>query len=113
MAKGQADQQIAYAARAEEALKMAQEKIEVIEPDQDLTDALHAFQSSYIKALPAKSMSDRGIADPSPLIAEYTQLEAKWHDLLGTIERNDPDAVAALLEKEIYSKLDLDQLTSR
>lgn len=92
---------------------MAQEKIEVIEPDQDLTDALHAFQSSYIKALPAKSMNDRGIADPSPLIAEYTQLEAKWHDLLGTIDRNDPDAVAALLEKEIYSKLDPAQLTSR
>src|SRR3546814_14552090 len=91
MAKGQADQQIAYAARAEEALKMAQEKIEVIEPDQDLTDALHAFQSSYIKALPAKSMSDRGLADPSPLLAEYTQLDTKCHYLLGTIERNSEE----------------------
>jgi len=113
MAKGQADQQIGYAARAKEALAMAEKKIKVIQPDQDLVDALHAFQSSYIKELPAKAMKDRGIADPSALIAEYTTLEAKWHDLLGTVDREDSDAVAALLEKEIYGKVDLDQLISQ
>ncbi len=110
MAKGQADQQIGYAARATEALDMATKEIEVIQPSQDLVDALKAFQSSYIKELPAKSMKDRGIEDPSALIAEYTQLQDKWHELLNTIDRKDADAVAALLEKEIYGKVDLDQL---
>ncbi|MDN5843924.1 MAG: C4-dicarboxylate TRAP transporter substrate-binding protein [Alcaligenaceae bacterium] len=108
MAKGQADQQIAYAARATEALAMAEKEIQVIQPDQDLVDALHAFRTSYIKDLPAEAMEERGIADPSGLIAEYTKLEAKWHDLLGTIDRTDSDAVAGLLEKELYSRVDID-----
>lgn len=113
MAKGQADQQIGYAARSKEALQMAEKEIEVIQPDQELVDALHAFQSSYIKDLPAQAMKERGIADPSALIAQYMELETKWHDLLETIDREDASAVAALLEKEIYSKVDLDQLIAQ
>lgn len=110
MAKGQADQQIGYAARTEEALKEAQEKIKIIEPDQDLVDALQAFKTSYIKALPQKAMKERRITDPSNLIAEYTKLEAKWHDLLEKVDRKDADAVAKLLEQEIYSKVNVDTL---
>lgn len=113
MAKGQADQQIGYAARAKEALALAEKEIEVIQPEQNLIDALQAFQTSYIKELPAKAMKDRGIEDPSALIAEYLQLEAKWHDMLNSIDREDANAVAALLEKEIYGKVDLDKLVSQ
>lgn len=108
MAKGLADQQIGYAARAEEALKKAQEKIEVLEPDQDLVDALNSFRRSYIKDLPKSSMSERKIADPSDLIAEYTKLENKWHDLLEKVDRTDAEAVAKLLEQELYSKINMD-----
>lgn len=109
MAKGQADQQIAYAARAKEALTMAEKEIQVIQPDQDLVDALGAFRTSYIKDLPQEAMDKRQIANPSDLIAEYTKLEAKWHGLLEGVDRTDPDAVAGLLENELYSRVDVDK----
>lgn len=109
MAKGLADQQIAYSARAKQALDEAQEKINVIQPEDDLVQALNAFRSSYIKKLPEEAMSERKIADPSDLIAQYTKLEAKWHDLLEGVDRHDADAVAGLLEKELYGKVDLDR----
>lgn len=113
MARGLADQQIAYAARAKQALQEAEGKIEIIQPDQDLKDALQKFRASYIKALPQDSMKERRIKDPSSLIARYSELEAKWHDLLEKTDRNDAQAVAALLEKELYGKVDLNTLVAQ
>lgn len=110
MAKGLADQQVGYSARADEALKLAQEKIKVIKPDQDLVDALAAFQTSYIKDLAQSSVKERKIADPTNLIDQYTKLEAKWRDLLDKVDRKDANAVAKLLEQELYSKVNMDTL---
>jgi len=110
MAKGLADQQVGYSARADEALKLAQEKIKVIKPDQDLVDALAAFQTSYIKDLAQSSVKERKIADPTNLINQYTKLEAKWSDLLNKVDRKDANAVAKLLEQELYSKVNMDTL---
>lgn len=110
MAKGLADQQVGYSARADEALKLAQEKIKVIKPDQDLVDALAAFQTSYIKDLAQSSVKERKIADPTNLINQYTKLEAKWSDLLNKVDRKDANAVAKLLEQELYSKINMDTL---
>jgi TRAP-type C4-dicarboxylate transport system substrate-binding protein len=108
MAKGLADQQVGYSARADEALKLAQEKIKVIKPDQDLVDALAAFQTSYIKDLAQSSVKERKIADPTNLINQYTKLEAKWSGLLNKVDRKDANAVAKLLEQELYSKINTD-----
>src|SRR5690606_35304186 len=108
MAKGLADQQVGYSARADEALKLAQEKIKVIQPEQDLVDALKAFQTSYIKDLAKSSVKERKIADPTTLIDQYTKLEAKWSDLLNKVDRKDANAVAKLLEQELYGKINTD-----
>ena len=108
MAKGLADQQVGYSARADEALKLAQEKIKVIQPDQDLVNALAAFQTSYIKDLATSSVKERKIAEPTKLIDQYTKLEAKWRDLLDKVDRKDANAVAKLLEQELYSKINMD-----
>ena len=106
MAKGLADQQIGYAARTEEALKDAQQKLEVIQPSTDLVDALQKFRESYIKELPEDSMKTRKIQDPSALIARYTELEQKWHGLLEGIDRKSSPAVTQLLETELYARVD-------
>ncbi|CAM5221749.1 hypothetical protein CDEF62S_04482 [Castellaniella defragrans] len=111
MAKGLADQQIGYASRTVEALQEAQKKIEVIEPSDNLKQALRQFRTSYIKKLPQESMQTRKIQDPTDLIDRYTQLEQKWHGLLNGVDRTNSAAVTHLLEKELYARVDMKSFT--
>lgn len=113
MAQGLAKQQVAYNARTDEAKELAKGKIDLIEPDQTLTDKLLAFQEQYIKDLPQKSIESRKIDDPSELIQEYLTLEKKWTNLLDGVDRTNTEQISQLLEKEIYSKLDLETLTAK
>ncbi len=102
-----AKKQIAYANAVSSALKGAAERgVKIDEPHPSLTEALANFRAQVVDTYPGRTAKDRGVADPTDVANEFLELQAKWTELLAQIDRNDPDAVAALLRTEIYDKVD-------
>lgn len=81
--------------------------VEFITPSDELVSTLAAFNAEYVATLPQVSMENRGVDDPSDIIAAYADAEARWKERLADVDRTDADALAALLKAEVYDKVDL------
>lgn len=107
IAVGLARSQVAYHVGVEAALAGSRERgLKVTEPTQEMKDTLAAFQAQVAQNLPAKAMAERGIEDPSDVLAEFTALEEKWRKLVADVDRTNADAVAAILKANLYDKID-------
>lgn len=99
--------QVAYKQGVDSALKGSAERgISVAEPDPTMSAKLEEFQNGMLAGLAERTMKARNIKDPSPIIDEYQALVQKWSDLLKDIDRNDVDSLAAIVNDQIYSKID-------
>lgn len=107
MALAQARMQIDYNAQVDQNLQGGQEQgVSLVEPDATLNAKLDEFKSSYVSTLPAVSMENRKVADPTDIIQGYVELEDKWKELLGGVDNTDANALAALLKTEVFDKID-------
>ncbi|MCR4268728.1 C4-dicarboxylate TRAP transporter substrate-binding protein [Nitratireductor sp. ZSWI3] len=107
MAKGNARAQVAYHVGVNAALEGSKERgLEIAEPSDDLKSKLAEFQSGFVDGLAEKSMADRGVEDPSDIIAEFQKLQEKWKGLLEGVDRTDAEALAKVLQDNLYSKID-------
>jgi TRAP-type C4-dicarboxylate transport system substrate-binding protein len=99
--------QVAYAKGVDTALKGSAERgIVISEPDPTMEAKLKEFQDGMLSTLAQRTMEARGIADPTSIIEQYLALVEKWTGLLEGVDRNDAAAVGALVNSEIYAKLD-------
>lgn len=107
MAKGEARAQVSYHVGVNAAIEGSKERgLEIIEPSADMTEKLAAFQSGFVEALPQKSVESRGVEDPTDMVKEFQELQAKWKGLLEGVDRTDADALAKVLQDNLYSKID-------
>lgn len=107
MAKGVARSQVQYHIGVQAALEGAKErKLEIIEPDESLTNELQVFAEQFIAELPEQSVKKRKVEDPTELIQEYLSLYDKWKELVKEVDRTDEEAVYELVYENIYSKVD-------
>lgn len=107
MAMGNARAQVAYHVGVNAALEGSRERgLEIIEPGEDLTAKLVGFQNGFVEGLAQKSVIDRGVEDPSDLIAEFQMLQEKWKGLLEGVDRTDSEAIAKVLQDNLYAKID-------
>lgn len=107
MALAQARMQIDYNAQVEENLKAAQEQgVNIVEPGDTLKAKLEEFKASYVSTLPEVEMESRKVEDPTDIIQGYVKLEAKWKDLLEGVDTKDDQALANLLKREVFDKVD-------
>lgn len=99
--------QVAYQQGVETALKASAEQgIEITDADPAMEAKLKEFQDSMLAGLAKRTMEQRGISDPSNIITAYLELTEKWSKLLDGVDRNDAEALAKLVNEQIYSKLD-------
>jgi len=101
--------QIDYDKRMENSLTGSWERgLERIEPDNSLKTGIAEFRDEFTESVPEISQSKRGVpADQAKaLIEEYLELYEKWESLLQDVDRNDEEAISALLKEEIYDKVD-------
>lgn len=99
--------QVAYHQGVNEAMAGAAERgIEISDPDPAMQALLDAFQADMIAGLAAETAKVRGIDDPSDIVTEYAALVEKWQGLMANVDRNDAEAVGALVHGEIFAKLD-------
>lgn len=76
------------------------------EPSAELLANITAFRKADLADIVRIAKEKHGIENPAPLLDTYSALIEKWAALVAPIS-GDTKAYAALLEKEIYSKLDL------
>ncbi len=92
VATGLARSQVAYHVGVEAALKGSRERgLKVTEPTQEMKDTLAAFQTQVAENLPAKSMAERGIEDPTD-VADGQRLRSQRHPRQRRRPRPDRDA---------------------
>lgn len=106
-AKAVALKQIKYEAAVNDSLEKTRARgTSINEPDQSLVDALAAFREKVVDTFPKRTQEERGVDDPVEIAQEFISLQDKWHTLLADIDRNDVDALAKLIDSEIYAKVD-------
>ena len=79
--------------------------LEIIEPDQGLTDALAEFVQAD-EAVLLENARSRGVENPEALLEDFKRIVDRWADLLADVDRTDVDALAALARSEIYDRID-------
>jgi len=80
--------------------------VQWLEANDDLVQALEAYQVDFLANLPAAEMKKRGIEDPSDLIEDFLAAREKWQSLLAGVDRTDAEALTTLVKTEIYDKVD-------
>ncbi|MEO1193460.1 MAG: C4-dicarboxylate TRAP transporter substrate-binding protein [Pseudomonadota bacterium] len=101
--------QLRYEVLSAEGMQAAIDQgVDIREPDPSMVESLAAFKEAYYASLPQTTEEKRGIpaAQAKVLMEEYAALYNKWQSLLEGIDVTDEEAVLALVEQEIYSKLD-------
>lgn len=84
--------------------------VEVLEPADDVKERSAAFRVSDMDSVIALNRDKYGLADAEEHVAQFLALVEKWEALVQTIDATDPDAVADLYSREIFSKLDPETL---
>lgn len=85
-----------------------QENIALIEPTAEDAATLESFSGTFVSTLPEAEIARRGIEDPTPLIDDMVLLVDKWKSLLAEVDRSNVDEVTALLDREIFDKIDIE-----
>ncbi len=90
---------------AEKAAKDA--GIDFVEADPDLVSSIEAFVEADIETAGTYSQEQFGIADAPEQIQTFLKLVDKWEAIAAELE-NDPQAMAARVHDEVWSKVDYD-----
>ncbi|NYT69410.1 C4-dicarboxylate TRAP transporter substrate-binding protein [Pusillimonas noertemannii] len=95
----------AYAADEDKAREAAVQKgINFWKPDARFEEIMSAFRQKEPKAVAQDIISQGGSADAERIVRDHIATLEKWNKLAAEAEGN-PDAFAALLNREIYSKI--------
>ncbi len=95
----------AYAADEEKARKAAQEKgIQFWKPDARFEEIMASFREKEPQAVARDIASQGGSADAEGIVRQHIATLQRWEKLVAE-SRGNTDAFAALLDQEIYSKL--------
>lgn len=95
----------AYAADEEKARKAASDKgISFWKPDAHFQEIMAAFRDKEPQAVSRDIASQGGSANAEGIVRQHIATLQRWEKLVADV-RGKPDDFAALLEREIYSKL--------
>ncbi len=77
------------------------------EPKPDLVASIRAFRDAQPTAAASIVGDTFGIRNPEKLLSRFQATVTKWEELLEDVPVQDQSALAELMRKEIYDKLDL------
>ncbi|MEW5420920.1 C4-dicarboxylate TRAP transporter substrate-binding protein [Amorphus sp. 3PC139-8] len=84
--------------------------VELVEPDEALAEASAKFQHEDLNTVAEKAIADYGIDDANARVETVRELVTKWEGLTEGLDTEDPDAVATLLKREVFDKINPDSL---
>ena len=88
------------------AIATAKEKgIEVAEPTDEIAKANVEYEQKAMQEVAEIATSKYGVKDAEAKVKRFAELVQKWNKLIEPVQ-DDPQAVADLMQKEIWSKID-------
>lgn len=80
--------------------------VEFVQPSQELTDFINDFGATDVATAAKAAEEQYGVQDAAAKLATLEALVEKWESLLTDV--NDPAEVEALIQSEIWSKVDFE-----
>ena len=98
----------AYTATSAEALAEAPEHgVTIYEPGAELQSALDTFKTTKVRDTAIREGTERfKIEDSEGLVTRFEETLEKWRGLLADVDPNDKEAIKAVFQENIYSKID-------
>ena len=107
-AKAMAKLYVGYDASVLEALKEAKgHGVSVYEPAGDMTSSIKKFASDNMTNVYGMATEKYNIADPKALFGRFDATMKKWDSLFSNVDRKDADAIATIIRKELFDKIDV------
>lgn len=107
MGLGMIRTQRAYHDHVDEALEDAKGRgIEISAPADDLATFVDDFKAAYLKKLTSQGVGAHDAETVKSLVDEYLRLQENWAAKLDGVDRNDDDALMAVIKRDLHSKLD-------
>ncbi len=98
---------VGYAAAVEDALaEAAGHGVQVFEPGADIKASIQKFATDNLGEVYKTAKEKYGLADPEKTLGQFDATVKKWEKLFAGVDRKDPDAIAAIIQTNIYDKLD-------
>ena len=107
-AKAMARLYVGYDASVTEALNEAKSHgVSVYEPSADMMSSIKQFASDNMTNVYSMASEKYNIADPKALFGRFDATMQKWDALFAKVDRNDADAIAAIIQRELFDKIDV------
>ncbi len=106
-ARAMARMNIAYIARAQDALDEAREKgNNIYEPEADLKASADQYREAVLSQVYEMAEEKYGLDNGREVIDDFRATYAKWEELLADVDRTDEQALAEIAMEEIYGDID-------
>ena len=101
--------EIGYEVQGNEGLEGSKAQgLTVAAPEDDLKQALDTYNTNFLSELPGAAAERFHIDPPDALVQAFLDSQDAWKERLEGINIQDQDAVISLLNKHIFSKIDVD-----
>lgn len=100
--------EIGYEVQGNQGMQGARELgVNIAPPEADLAEALDRFNTDFLDELPELAAKRFRIDPPDALLQEFLDKQETWKSWLAQIDIQDQDAIVALLNQHIFSKVDV------
>ena len=72
-----------------------------------MMSSIKQFSSDNMTNVYSMAKEKYKIADPKALFSRFDATMKKWDSLFANVNRNDADAIAAIIKKELFDKIDV------
>jgi TRAP-type transport system periplasmic protein len=98
---------LGYMAAAREALDEAGEHgVTVHEPAEELAQSIEDFRAKARDAALELGKERFSLPDPEGLVSRFEAVAARWEKALEGVDREDAEALTAILKRELYDQID-------
>jgi TRAP-type C4-dicarboxylate transport system substrate-binding protein len=106
-ARAMAELYVGYQASVDEALEEAKNHgVTVYQPSTDMTESIKSFADANLVEVYKTGKEKYGLGDPEALLGQFDKTVKKWESLFKNVDREDPSAIEAIIQANLYDKLD-------
>ncbi len=99
---------IGYQASIDEALTEAKNHgVEIIQPDEAFLSSIGGFADANVARAGTLAKDKYGIENPKAISDAFDASIKKWKNLLASVKRDDAEAIAAIIQENMFDNIDV------
>ncbi|MFB9354275.1 C4-dicarboxylate TRAP transporter substrate-binding protein [Sneathiella chinensis] len=106
-AKSMAMLYVGYQASIQQALDEAESHgVTIYQPSGDMLSSIEKFAEANLGQVYATAKEKYGVENPEEVLGRFDQKVKKWESLFAAVDRKDADAIAAIIQTNLYDGID-------